>query len=58
MCARYILRRVQIIYYEKTFLIHNFLRSLSVGYVHAAYFAKSEVKEQLRPHKMLTYAAI
>lgn len=48
VCARYILRRVQIIYYEKTFLIHNFLRSLSVG----------EVKEQLRPHKMLTYAAI
>ena len=31
--------------HEKTFLINNFLRSLSVGYVHSAYFAKSEVKE-------------
>ena len=58
MCARYILVRVQIVYCENTFLINNFLRSLSVGYVHSAYFAKSEVKEQLRPHKMLTYATI
>ena len=45
MCARSILMRIQIIYYEKTFLINNFLRSLSVGYVHSADFAKSEVKE-------------
>ena len=48
MCARYMLRCVQIIYYEKTFLKNNFLRSLSVGYVHSAYFAKSEVKETIK----------